>query len=231
MGSKNSRYQGIENVTRDGTVLSEPLVHETEKQSVRLMFPEYIERAVLPAKGGGMEITMRDMWIYAVIPVLYCLLFLSVRGGFQKASKWIGENVFSEFEIETAAIRKALIAVFLANIAAALITVSGRMNSTVRTPNSTPFAITNPMSNPNPSFMKHRATKPKKVVRELPVSAVKDLATASAIASERKPEATRRSLSAAASVRARRSKSSPPAGARPRPGSRRSCRRSSPCWR
>ena len=126
VGSKNSRYQGIENVT----LLSEPLVHETEKQSVRLMFPEYIERAVLPAKGGGMEITMRDMWIYAVIPVLYCLLFLSVRGGFQKASKWIGENVFSEFEIETAAIRKALIAVFLANIAAALITVSGRMNST-----------------------------------------------------------------------------------------------------
>ncbi len=64
-------------------------------------------------------------------------------------------------------------------------TTDGRTNMTVRMPNTTPFAITKPISNPSPSFIKHRARNPKTVVSELPMSAVNEFATASAIASSR----------------------------------------------
>ena len=56
---------------------------------------------------------------------------------------------------------------------------------TVSTPNTTPFAITKPISKPSFRRMKHSAAKPNTVVSELPVSAVKLFTTADAIASSR----------------------------------------------
>ena len=45
--------------------------------------------------------------------------------------------------------------------------------------------MTKPISKPSPSFIKHRARKPNTVVKELPISAVSDTVTASAMASSR----------------------------------------------
>ena len=56
---------------------------------------------------------------------------------------------------------------------------------TVSMPSTTPFAMTKPMSKPSPSFIKHSARKPNTVVSELPMRAVIDTVTASAIASSR----------------------------------------------
>ena len=73
---------------------------------------------------------MRAMWIYAIIPVAYVILFVSARGGFLKASRYLNRTLLSRLAIDDASVRTALVVVFCANAAAALLTLSGRLNST-----------------------------------------------------------------------------------------------------
>lgn len=73
---------------------------------------------------------MKDMLIYAVIPVLFTALFISVRGGFLKAAHRLNSTLLAGLEIDDGSVRMALLAVFCANAAAALLTLSGHLNST-----------------------------------------------------------------------------------------------------
>ena len=59
----------------------------------------------------------------------------------------------------------------------------GRMVTQPSTPSSTPLAMTIPRSRPSVKDMKHRAMKPAMVVAELPMTEVKVLWMATAMAS------------------------------------------------
>lgn len=73
---------------------------------------------------------MKEMLIYAIIPVLYLILFVYVRGGFLKAAGYVNRRFFAALDVDDRNVRTALLVVFGANILAALLTLSARMNST-----------------------------------------------------------------------------------------------------
>ena len=60
--------------------------------------------------------------------------------------------------------------------------IDGNTVTHPNTPNTTPFAITTPKSNPSVKLIKHKATKPATVVIELPTTEVIVFDTACAIA-------------------------------------------------
>ena len=63
---------------------------------------------------------MRIMLIYTIIPIAFVILFVHVRGGFLKASKYINRTLLSRLAVDDASVRTALVVVFCANAAAAL---------------------------------------------------------------------------------------------------------------
>lgn len=73
---------------------------------------------------------MKYIWIYAVIPVVYSIMFFSVRGGFLKSAHMLNIRFLSGLSIDDGSVRTALLVIFAANIAAAVITVTGHLGST-----------------------------------------------------------------------------------------------------
>ena len=73
---------------------------------------------------------MRIMLIYTIIPIAFVILFVHVRGGFLKASKYINRTLLSRLAVDDASVRTALVVVFCANAAAALVTLYSLMNNT-----------------------------------------------------------------------------------------------------
>lgn len=73
---------------------------------------------------------MKIIWIYAVIPVAYMMLFILVRGGFRKAARRLNNTYLSGLGIDEESVRTALLTVFCANAVAALVTVLSWMSST-----------------------------------------------------------------------------------------------------
>ena len=61
---------------------------------------------------------MRIMLIYTIIPIAFVILFVHVRGGFLKASKYINRTLLSRLAVDDASVRTALVVVFCANAAA-----------------------------------------------------------------------------------------------------------------
>ena len=71
------------------------------------------------------------MWVYAVIPAVYLVLFFFAKGLFMAAARFLNRNVLRRFGIPDEKLRIALMIVFAANALGCLLSCSDRLNDTV----------------------------------------------------------------------------------------------------